>query len=496
MVGVRALGWGMRKVLKVVGWLAGAGMVVLLLGVAASVAPVNRESFAGTAYSVATQARLDAIKTSRPGFPVGELRAGFGRVVLTPTLGGVLDDPVVGRFRALPLAGYGSREGRPATGVLDDLWVKAVAWEMDGRTGVVVSADALIIPREVADMALERLEREWGLGRGRVYLGATHTHSGVGGWGEGVVAELFAGGFVPGSRIWIAGQLVKAAETALADLGPAAAGSGGFEAPEFTRNRLVGDRGRIDPRFSLLVVRKADGYGAILGAYSAHATVLSGNVMEFSGDYPGAWQRAVEAASGGMAMFLAGAMGSHAPKAPEGGMAGVRAMGGGLAESTLKAVAGITLTNRLAWDMQSLDVDLPPLQLRLTDGWRLREWAARRLLPVRPATWIQYLRLGDAVWLSTPCDYSGELAMDLADATRDLGVSAVVTSFNGDYVGYVVPSRYYGMNTYETRTMSFYGPQLPDYFDTLLKGLVQVAVAAGERPREQPEPTANPSLSR
>ncbi|MGE3308777.1 MAG: neutral/alkaline non-lysosomal ceramidase N-terminal domain-containing protein [Limisphaerales bacterium] len=472
----------MRKALRVVGWLVGSGIALILLVAVATVAPVDRGSFVGTSYAQATQARLDALAASRPSRGSGEFRAGFGRVVLTPTLGGIQDDPGAGRFRALPLAGYGNREGRPATGVLDDLWVKAVAWELGGWTGVVVSADALIIPREVAEMALDRLERERGLGRGQVYLGATHTHCGFGGWGEGVVAEIFAGGFVPGSRSWMAGQLVKAVESAVADLGPAAAGSGGFEAPEFTRNRLVGDQGRIDPRFSLLVVRKEDGQGAILGAYSAHATVLSGNVMEFSGDYPGAWQRAVETASGGMAMFLAGAVGSHAPKPPKGGMAGAQAMGSSLGELTLKAVAAIALTNRPAWEMRSLDVDLPPLQLRLTDGWRLREWAARRLLPVHSATWIQVLRLGDAVWLSTPCDYSGEMAMDLADATRGLGVSAVVTSFNGDYVGYVVPSRYYGMNTYETRTMSFFGPQLPDYFDALLNGLVRGLVRVNEQP--------------
>ncbi len=48
----------------------------------------------------------------------------------------------------------------------------------------------------------------------------------------------------------------------------------------------------------------------------------------------------------------------------------------------------------------------------------LREWAARRLLPVRADTWLQYLRVGDAVWLSTPCDYSGEMALDLKEAAR------------------------------------------------------------------------------
>lgn len=472
----------MRKAWRIVGGLGVVGLVLAVLGASVTLAPVHREPFGETPYAARTLERLKAMAGAGRDARWGELRAGFGRAILTPTLGAAQDDPEKGQFRALPLAGFGNREGRPATGVLDDLWVKAVAWEVGGRTGVVVASDALIVPREVADLALERLRHETGLDPGQVYLGATHTHCGIGGWGEGMVAEAFAGGFVPGSRIWMAAQLVRAARAALADLGPAEAGSGVFEAPEFTRNRLVGDSGRIDPRFSLLAVRQADGDRAVLGAYAAHATVLSGRVMEFSGDYPGAWQRAVEKATGGMAVFLAGAVGSHAPKAPEGGMAGVEAMGRGLANATIRVLEGLAFTNRLRWDIRSLEVELPPLQPRITDGWRLREWVARRLLPVQPSTRIQFFRLGDAVWLSTPCDYSGELAMDLAEATRGAGISTTVTSFNGDYVGYVVPSKYYGMNTYETRVMAFFGPQLPDYFDALLKGLVKVAAGATTEP--------------
>jgi hypothetical protein len=125
-----------------------------------------------------------------------------------------------------------------------------------------------------------------------------------------------------------------------------------------------------------------------------------------------------------------------------------------------------------------LDVDLPPLQPRLTDGWAIRPWIARRLLPVGTSARVQAWRLGDAVWLSTPCDYSGELALDLKSVARKAGLEAVVTSFNGDYLGYVVPVRYYGMNGYETRTMAFFGPQLPVYLEEVLGGLLGKAAGA------------------
>ena len=44
----------------------------------------------------------------------------------------------------------------------------------------------------------------------------------------------------------------------------------------------------------------------------------------------------------------------------------------------------------------------------------------------------------------------------------------VVTRFNGDYVGYVIPAKYYRLDGYEPRTMSFFGPQLPECFMAVL----------------------------
>jgi neutral ceramidase len=311
----------MRRATKVawrLGWrLAVAGAAVVGIVLLASLGGVDRAPHPGSDYAVRTEARLRELAARPDLATLGELRAGFGRAKLTPTLGTAVDAPERGEFRAVPLAGYGQREGRPATGVHDDVWVKAFAFAVGGRTGVVVAADALIIPREVSEAAAERIRAECGLDRGRVYFGATHTHCSLGGWGEGWVAEAFAGGFQPGVRVWMARQLAAAATAAVRDLGPATVGGGSFPAPEFTRNRLVGDQGRIDPEFALLVVRKEDGRTGVLGSYAAHATVLPGRFMEFSGDYPGFWQRRVEERTGGMAAFLAGGVGSHSPKPPE-----------------------------------------------------------------------------------------------------------------------------------------------------------------------------------
>ncbi len=471
----------MRRLWRVASRSAGVLVALAVVTLGFTLTGVDHRPGGGQTYATETRTRLDALGAAPIGtlagaradlVVAGELQVGMARVRLTPTLGAVADVPERGEFTSLPLAGYGDRQGRPATGVRDEVWVKAVAFAVAGRTGVVVAADALIVPREVTEAAVLRIRQEHGLERGQVYFGATHTHCSLGGWGEGMIAESFAGGFRPPVRTWMAQQLAAAVGAALADLGPAQAGQADFDAPDLTRNRLVGDRGTIDPQFSLLVLRQEDGDRAVLGSFSAHATVLSGRMMEFSGDYPGYWQRGVENQGGGLALFLAGGVGSHAPKAPAGGLDGAQRMGELLAARTVAALAGVTLTNRLEWSLATLAVQLPELQARLTDGLRLRPWVARRLLPVRSDTWLQALRVGSSVWVSTPCDYSGELARDLKEWAALEGWHLVVTSFNGDYVGYVVPEKYYHLDGYETRTMSFFGPQMPGYLDGLLRGLV------------------------
>ncbi len=447
----------------------GAGLAAVIIGICLlCLEGVDYRPYLAQPYFIQTAARLKAEEATNV-IIAGELAVGFGRVLLTPTLGAVQDEPKGGKFRSLPLAGYGERHGRPATGVHDDLLVKALAFRVGERTGVVVGADALIVPPEVGDLALRRLRQEAGLSREQVYLGATHTHSSLGGWGEGKVAEAFAGPFQPGVRVWFADRIVRAVRQALDDLQPASLGQGHFAAPDFVRNRLVGAAGQVDPEFSFVAVRQKEGKMGVLGSYSAHATVLSGRVMEFSADYPGYWERAMEQATGGTALFLAGGVGSQAPVPGASGFAGAQRMGEALARDCLRELGTLSLTNRISFGVLGLKVDLPPLQARLSDGVRLRPWLARRLLTTRTTTFLQAFRLDRAIWISTPCDFSGELALELKDFLRARGSEAVVTSFNGDYIGYVIPGRYYHLGGYEPRLMSFFGPNVPDYLEQLLR---------------------------
>ena len=459
----------MKKILRILLRLSLGLAALIVMALMLCLDGVDYRPYLRAPYYIETTTRLRASLVTNTVVH-GELAAGFGRALLTPTVNAPSDDPTKGQFRSLPLAGYGNRHGKPATGVHDDLYVKAVALRVGNRLGVMIGADALIIPTEVTEAAMRRIESELKLSREQIYLSATHTHCSLGGWGEGMVAEAFAGGFQPGARIWFADRIVTAVRDAIADLQPAAFGNGHFAAPEFVRNRLVGELGNVDSEFSYVVLKQNSGKLGVLGSYSAHATVLSGDVMEFSADYPGWWQRTVEEATGGTAVFLAGGVGSHGPVSSGKGFDGTERMGQALAHTLLEQLPKTTLTNWITFGMLGLDLSLPPLNVRVSDGLRLRPWLAQRLMPVKNQSFIQAFRLNDAVWISTPCDFSGELALGVKDFLQTRGgCRAVITSFNGNYIGYVIRSRYYHLDGYEPRTMSFFGPNVPDYFDEFIR---------------------------
>jgi hypothetical protein len=182
-----------------------------------------------------------------------------------------------------------------------------------------------------------------------------------------------------------------------------------------------------------------------------------------------------------MALFMAGAVGSLSART-ESGTTAERAerLGRSLAERTRELLPRLQFHSETEWAAVTVETALPELNWRVHDALRLRPWAARRLLPVHPDTLLQAVRIGRAIWVSTPCDFSGELALNLREHAATGGRDLTVTSFNGDYIGYVIPGKYYHLGGYEPQTMSFFGPTVPDYFEDLLRRSVD-GVGAGGR---------------
>lgn len=457
-----------------------AGCVAGLAAVmAAATAPTD-----GTPYAARPQYPLSvenvAASVSRVRLAEGAVEAGFGRASLTPKLG--KDDWLTGSFETLPLAGYGDRGGAAATGVHDPLFVRSLALRVGGETLVVTSFDMLLVPGAVAEALAADLRASLGLERRQLYLGATHTHASFGGWDDRLVARSVVGKGDADVVAWVKRQAAASIREAMADLRPATLRQGAVEAPGMIRNSLSADGGPVNAVLPFLALQQLDGRSAVLVSFGAHPTIVPASVRELSGDYPGFLTAALEARGFDMALFLAGAVGGQKAVPGDKGLDAARLYGEALADRLVPAVEAAPEATRTALASAGSPVAMPPPQLRLAAGWRVRPWLADMVLRLPDMIYQQGARVGNLVLAASPTDYSGELALRLRSALSERGLIGSVTSFNGGYAGYVVPSAYDNSDSYEARDMNFYGPGAGEYLSEMLIRLAEglASAEAGE----------------
>lgn len=426
-------------------------------------------------YYRAAVAAIDtsAAKSTLDSTPA-QLQAGWAARPITPPIG-------------TPLSGFGDRQGRPSTGVHDDLQVKAVAFSDGVDTAVVVGSDMLIVPENLADAVRAEVALKTPLKADNLLFNASHTHSGPGAWAPGFAASQFSGRYDPAVVAFLTKAFVEAIVEAVGGMEPAAMGHGSAEALQLIRNRTR--NGAVDPKLNFMLVQQDDGDRCFVVRYSAHPTILSGRNMEFSGDFPGYLQRYIEQQTGAFAIYLGGAVGSMGPQAPSGsdGFAKAEAMGQELAQLVLQEAAKTTLDKNLDVATVGAGIPVPPYQLRITTSWRVSPFLFR-MLGIDDDAWMGGARIGSVYLVGTPCDFSGELSAEIRPWAADQGRDLWILSFNGDYVGYITPDTYYldldenGRLGYETGLMSWCGPNGGDYFTHLVRHVVQAMAEAPAQP--------------
>jgi neutral ceramidase len=451
----------MKGIIRKTGITAGAVAVLIIVIYFASTGKIDTTPFFETSYYRNTVISADSLE--KVTFPIHDsLYAGFARVNITPVLNSTSDDAQKGTFRAVPLAGYGDRKGKPAIGIHDSIYAKAAAIGEGSKTIIFIGADLLIMPPNIADTVAMMLKKN-GIRRDQLFFTATHTHSSLGAWGPGFIGSQFAGKENRNLEMWLAGRIALAVKIALSDMKPSCAGSGYFCAGNFTRNRLIGDKGNKNDEFIFITIRQKGGRKAIIGSFSAHSTTLGDENMEISGDYPGYWERKMEKASADMAMFAAGSVGSQSPAANGNGFERSSIIGESLADSTVAHLKNVSLCCSPLFSAVSLPFLLPDYNMRVTVKRNLASFLSKKLLPAPGNVFLQAFRLGDLIWVTTPSDFSGEYAVQIKNSLSMKGFMSNISSFNGAYVGYIIPGRYFYLDKYESKLMGWFGPNMGDY---------------------------------
>ncbi len=452
-------------------------VLVVIIFLFWAIRPVDHTPYFETDYYKNTKGRLDSLSGSLTAIR-GPVQVGFGKASITPSLFAESDDPQSGRFVSMPLAGYGGRKGAPATGIHDSLFVKAIAVKVQDRTMVLVGSDMLIVPPDVSAMADAHIFQSTGLTRHSIFYSATHTHSSVGAWSAGTIGELFGGKYNPKVVEWLSRQVAEAVMVAVNDLQPGLIGNGNFHARDFVKNRLVGKNGLVNDDFLIIRAEQLNGKKAVIGSFDAHATTLGDWNMECSADYPGYWQRRLEANGFDMAVFFAGSVGSHSYQSQGEKFEKSRYIGEALADSVLKYHAGILMEDSATATALTLKINYPEFQFRVTDGLRLNSALANKLFPEVGDVYLQTFQINDIICATTPSDFSGETAIVYKNAMHTKGLRAMVTSFNGAYTGYIIPCKYYHLDAYESRMMNWLGPSYNPFINYLLGEMFDVVSSA------------------
>ncbi len=360
---------------------------------------------AGVVLAVAVGARLWPTETTSGPVPVaarvaaeGPLRIGAATVPLS------LHAP-------LPLAGFGLFRAEAAR--VDALPLGASA--LSFGPFAIVSVDLLEMPHAIQAAISARLP-------GRiVWLCATHTHSGPGGYDPSPLAQL-AGARRFDSQIFEA--VVDAAVSAVAQAEraavPATLRLAKASHPELKRGRTSG--ATPDPALWLLQARALDDQPlALLLAFGAHPTFVSRRAATLSPDWPGATAQALVAqGAGAVALVVQGAGGDSSVAGPATASAYAQALTQAIARSPAAPSAG----GAVSAEIRPATVTFAPL---LGLGTRL-------------TTAVGVARVGEAALVCLPGELTGAALADL-EARAPWLRDALVLTLCGDELAYVESPR-------------------------------------------------------
>ncbi|MBE0545773.1 MAG: neutral/alkaline non-lysosomal ceramidase N-terminal domain-containing protein [Verrucomicrobia bacterium] len=410
------------------------------------------------------------------------LEAGVARVNLTPPL----------EMKA-GLGGYGTRMSKPAVGVHDAVWAKALVLANGERKFALITADVLAFPPQFKAAVIERLSSN-GWSADQIMLLPSHTHTSF---------DMMA--LHPGNRFGIpqvgvfhkelfehtAEKLAAVIREAGRKLTPVVAGSTTVAVLDRNRNRRRG----LTTHDTDLTVTRVDTRGgkplAVLVNWTAHPTFMSEEDMLFSGDWPGHLQRTVEAliGQGVTAMFYNGAEGDQSPVPPaESASNWERAerYGRDMGIQAWRVWEKTQPREVKSFGFYTEVIALPKTtwhpDFMKTGGseYGLNEKMMRGFLDALQPTQTRStaFRLGDLVILGVPGEMAAQLGMEAKTKARAITGAGHITigGLADEWVSYILPAEEYRKGGYEA-SVSFYGDGLGS---VMVEGIIRASRGLSE----------------
>lgn len=442
---------------KFIRWIVGIVGALAIVG-AALFGPVDDTPLKEQSFYRRTMQRMD---TFRPAVHLSKnkLRAGWAKVNITPR-------------SPMPMAGYAPRDHFDV--VHDSVYVRILAIDNGGIQCFIISGDLLLFPPALKNSLALKTAKSGGHEDRFLYFTASHAHSSLGGWDDSVVGNIILGHY---HKAWLdsmADKIQVAMEFAASHLKPASISYFEGDASEFVENRLDPEHGQVDGAIRGLKIIRDDGSNGLMVTYSAHPTNISHLSLALSGDYPSALVRLAESKDFAFAMFASGTVGSHRVKGigeQEFALCDTLAVRlyGKVKSARSFPVSGSTISTSI------IPVDYGPSQLHVSQNYKVRDWVFRGLFQKLHGD-LRLLKIGNVILLGAPCDFSGEILVHdrLAELAEEQGEKLLITSFNGDYVGYITYDEHYGHSEQEeVMAMNWVGPLYGSYYSAIIKKVIE-----------------------
>jgi len=425
--------------------------VILLFALAVTIEPIDTTPLNEKEFYRQTQSLLKERKISAFA-PKSTLKAGWHEVNITPA--------------KAAMAGYTPRSS--FTSVADSLYCRVVSVSNGATLVSFISFDLLIVPPKVKAAILRKIKEE------QIntfpYFGAVHSHNSIGNWDNSLAGSIIAGKYDPALVKMLANSAIQAINNSIHDLQPASLAVVQATAPDLIYNRLD-TNAATDTLLRGITVNRADGSTGYLVTFAAHATNLPMKSTFLSADYPGCVVKELNE-RGDFAMFMAGMVGSHSLKNIDGlkHFEAIKATGKQISHKIFNANKTKIDTVATIYHEQ---IPLPyrQAQLKLEKDWQLRNWLFE--LGFGPLDLsITVVKIGSLVMIAAPGDFSGELYLNhIANNHPDLNI--IITSFNGDFAGYIIDDQhYFSSKKEEANVMNWLGPYGGQYFAEIINQLI------------------------
>jgi neutral ceramidase len=441
----------LKKFLK---WILYGALILILIGISL-IAPIDKTYLEEQPFYQTMMRRMDTSKLSVHN-PTSKTKVGWSQFNITPNY-------------EMPMAGYTPRD--KFEGVHDSVYCRILAID-NGSSNFIITADLILFPPIIKDKVNEELKRQHK--NYFIYYSATHTHSSLGGWDPSLVGRFALGSY---HSEWV-NQTV---ESILLHLEKAKASSltsslsyWEANANEFVENRLDRDNSTVDGKLRGLKINREDSSKAVVVTYSGHATNVDLFSKIISSDYPGALTNKVEKKGFDFALFMAGMVGSHRIKGFDGSdYERIEKIGDTLSAKVILSNSQ-KLNDSIKIKSSHIPIEFGPSQLRIANNWKVRDWVFRSAIEPLQGE-LTVLQIENVVLIGTPCDFSGEIfAQGKIDSlAQALGKKVIITSFNGNYTGYVTADQHYIKgNQEEVMALNWVGPYFGEYYYSMIKKIL------------------------